>query len=46
MSLWEYEALLFHWNEAHDLNGGADAPDPQVAMKILDRANDTLALTH
>lgn len=46
MSLWEYEALLFHWNEAHSLDGGPDAPDPEVAMRILKRANDTPALVH
>jgi hypothetical protein len=38
MSLWEYEARLYHWNEAH---GGGDIspPDAATAMRILEKAN-------
>jgi hypothetical protein len=46
MSLQEYEARLFHWNEAHDFNGDGDAPDPEVVMPLLDRINADPRLTH
>jgi hypothetical protein len=34
MSLQEYEARLFHWNEAHDFNGDGDTPDPEVVRPL------------
>lgn len=45
LSLWEYESLLYHWNEAH---GGSDddAPDPEVAIPLLERINADKRLTH
>lgn len=46
MSLQEYEARLFHWNEAHDFNGDGDAPDPEIVMPLLDRINADPRLTH
>jgi hypothetical protein len=46
MSLWEYEALLYHWNEAHDTSGEVDAPDPEVAQRVLDMINANPLLTH
>jgi hypothetical protein len=46
MSLQEYEARLFHWNEAHDFNGDGDTPDPEVVMPLLDRINADPRLTH
>lgn len=46
LSMWEYEALLFYWNEAHATDDGeAPAPDPEVAMAILDLANRNPLLT-
>lgn len=45
MSLWEYEARLYHWNEAH--GGGDDAvapPDPHLTQKLIDRINSDRAL--
>lgn len=46
MDLWEYEALLFHWNESH---GGGEPtlpkPDPMAAQRILDKANANPKLT-
>lgn len=44
MSLYEYEERLFHWNEAHALDGDVDAPDPEIAMAILEkiRANPAM----
>jgi len=38
MSLWEYEARLYHWNDAH----GSDdirAPDPEHSQRLIDRIN-------
>lgn len=46
LSLWEYEALLWHWNEAHSSGEDIEAPDPEIAMAILERANLNLALIH
>ena len=47
MSLWEYEARLYHWNEAH---GGADdsagdRPDPRTMQAKVDRLNEELRRT-
>ncbi len=44
MDLWEYEALLFHWNDAHG-GGEPDLPDRETAQAILDRANADPRLT-
>lgn len=44
LSLWEYEAMLHHWNEAHR-GGEVQAPDPDIAMPILERANADPRLT-
>lgn len=40
MSLWEYEARLYHWNEAHggDEDGG-ERPDPRTMQGMVDRLN-------
>jgi hypothetical protein len=38
LSLWEYEAILHHHNEAHG-GGDVEPPVPEVAMAILERAN-------
>lgn len=46
MSLWEYEALLYHWNEAHGGSESGDPPDAKTAMKVLDLINANPALTH
>lgn len=45
MSLYEYEARLFHWNEAHSTDDVA-SPDPEVTEKILAMANSDPRLTH
>lgn len=37
LSLWEYEALLWHWNDAHDIE--VEAPDPEIAIPLLERIN-------
>jgi hypothetical protein len=39
-----YEAMLFHWNEAHSSSDDVEAPDPEMAMAILDAANRNPAL--
>lgn len=46
LSLCEYEGLVWNWNEAHNSNSEIEAPDPEVAMAILERANMNPALTH
>jgi hypothetical protein len=42
MSLWEYEALLYWNDESDDL----EAPDPKVAIPLLERINADVRLTH
>lgn len=37
LSMWEYEALLFHWNDAHSTD--VQPPDPALTMKLIDRIN-------
>lgn len=43
LSLWEYDALIYHWNEAH---GDGDAPTVphEVSERLIDklRANPEL----
>jgi hypothetical protein len=46
MSLWEYEARLYHWNEAHEVKDEVEAPDPEMVMPLLDRINADPRLTH
>lgn len=46
MSLWEYEARLYHWNEAHNTSDDVEAPDPEMVMPLLDRINADPRLTH
>jgi hypothetical protein len=46
LSLWEYEALLHGWNEAHSSGDDSDQPDIDHAMAILDAANRNPALVH
>lgn len=45
MSLWEYESRLYHWNEAHGGGDGVAPPDPETAMRILDKINRDDRLT-
>lgn len=44
LSLWEYEALLWNWNDAHS---GIDVepPDPHKAQAIIDKLNADPRLT-
>ncbi len=46
LSLWEYEALLHGWNEAHSAGDDVEAPDPAKALALLDRINSDPRLTH
>lgn len=41
MSLWEYEARLWHWNDAHGGGGDdvGDRPDPRTMQAMVDRLN-------
>jgi hypothetical protein len=45
LSLYRYQALLHHWNDAHDTSGEGDRPDPDVTQKLLDRINADPRLT-
>lgn len=38
LSLWEYEALLHHWNKAHSTDD-IKAPDPEATQRMLDKIN-------
>lgn len=46
LSLHDYEEILHHWNEAHDTSGEVNAPDPEIAMAILEKANRDERLIH
>ena len=40
LSLWEYEALIFHWNDAHSTGEDHDPPANRDLMeKLIDRIN-------
>lgn len=39
LSLWEYEALLHHWNKAHNGGDDVEAPDHAMTQKLIDRIN-------
>jgi hypothetical protein len=50
MDLWEYEGLLFHWNEAHgtsdkDDGGPLPLPDREKSLAIVDMINGDPRLT-
>lgn len=46
-SLYEYEELLYHWNEAHSLDDAGPAPpQPDRARKLLDGINANPLLIH
>lgn len=45
LSLWEYEALLWNWNESHSTDGDIEPPDPEQTMALLDRINADPRLT-
>lgn len=36
LSLWEYEAILHHWNEAHG-TGEIEIVDPEITQRHIDR---------
>jgi hypothetical protein len=44
LSLPDYESILFHWNESHK-GGDVEAPDPEVALAMVDRINADPRLT-
>lgn len=47
MTLYEYEERLWHWNEAHESDEDKiDLPDPEVTMRLIDRANADKRLTN
>lgn len=45
LSLWEYEAILWHWNDAHSIKDDLEAPDPEAAMALLEKINSDPRLT-
>lgn len=38
LSLWEYEAMLWNWNKAHN-GSDVEAPDPDKTQKLIDKIN-------
>lgn len=46
LSLWEYEALLYHWNEAHSGGDDAQPPDPELTQRLIDAAKLNPQLTN
>lgn len=40
LSLWKYEALLYHWNEAHNPDAEPDIVDPEVTQRLIDGLKD------
>jgi hypothetical protein len=44
LSLWEDEALLWNWNEAHNVEGDGP-PDPETTQALLDKINADPRLT-
>jgi hypothetical protein len=45
LSLWEYQALLWQWNEAHNYDADGEAPDAERTQELLDRINADPRLT-
>lgn len=39
LTLWEYEALLHHWNAAHSTGDDVEPPDPATTQKLIDMIN-------
>jgi hypothetical protein len=46
MSLYDYEAMLWNWNEAHRSGDDIDPPDPETTMARLEKINADPRLTH
>lgn len=47
MPLYDYEELLWHWNEGQSTNGDdIEAPDPAKALPMIDMVNADPRLTH
>lgn len=38
LSLHDYEAMLWHWNDAHSTDD-VGSPDPEITMRLIDRIN-------
>lgn len=45
LSLWEYEALLWNWNESHSTDGDLDPPDPEMWASMRSKINADPRLT-
>lgn len=43
--MWEYEAMLYHWNKTHSGGDEIQAPDPAEVQKRLDAINMDPRLT-
>jgi hypothetical protein len=39
LSLYDYEELLWNWNEAHETSSGVAPPDPEKWNLVRDRLN-------
>ena len=45
LALWEYEALLHHWNKTHGGGDEVQAPDHERTQKLMDKINADPRLT-
>jgi hypothetical protein len=39
LSLYEYEGLLWNWNDAHGGDSAGEVPDADTTMVLIDRIN-------
>jgi hypothetical protein len=46
LSLHDYEAMLWNWNEAHRGKDDIEPPDPVLTMERLAKINADRRLTH
>lgn len=45
LSYHDYEAILWHWNDAHRSSDDVDPPDAETTMVLLERINADPRLT-
>jgi hypothetical protein len=46
LTLWEYEGILWNYNEAHRSPDDVEPPDPEAATALLELLNNDPRLTH
>lgn len=45
LSYYDYQALLWNWNDAHKVGDEGDLPDAETTMALLDKINADPRLT-